>query len=400
MAAKNKNDAIGTLKILSKLEIMPDAEIIGPGVVPSQKGHGGKFLATDGKTSFWDSPGGSGDMEKKYYDPNKICSDVFDVDNHISGKINSVFTKEQELKLSKIDETATKNKVNSVFGRTGDIKAENNDYSWSQIDKKFSSLEDIEYRDHELLSNSGQLTHSEIENILGELISHANSVGNAHNLKLIDIVPKIGKNGIISFDGKELIVIDQWEEGQLLGIENGNLKFIYGGNMSSVVYDPDNINEDVYNVDFHKDGRIHKTFTAAERSKLAKIYDGANYSTNIDSISIDINGVNSNSIAQGHQVDYRVPYDCKLLDYVLLANTKGDLKIDIYRSNFESYPPKQENSITGINKVSLKSSNKSKDTELKGWDVELKKDDILRISVMSSSLVINRVNLSFKIEKK
>ena len=53
--------------------------------------------------------------------------------------------------------------VKAVFGRTGNVAAATNDYTWAQIDKTTSSIADITTKSHTLLSDIGTLTHAQLE---------------------------------------------------------------------------------------------------------------------------------------------------------------------------------------------------------------------------------------------
>lgn len=61
----------------------------------------------------------------------------------------------------------------SVFGRTGAVVAQANDYTWALIDKTISSLADITTRSHTLLSDIGSNTHAQIDTHLGASSPHA-----------------------------------------------------------------------------------------------------------------------------------------------------------------------------------------------------------------------------------
>jgi hypothetical protein len=50
--------------------------------------------------------------------------------------------------------------VSSVFGRTGDVAAQDNDYAWSQIDKTISSIADLTTKTHSLLGSLGSDDHT------------------------------------------------------------------------------------------------------------------------------------------------------------------------------------------------------------------------------------------------
>ena len=65
--------------------------------------------------------------------------------------------------------------VTSVYGRTGDVVAETNDYTWDQIDKSVSDIADINNHSHTRLTDIGTNTHDDIDN-------HIASTDNPHSV--------------------------------------------------------------------------------------------------------------------------------------------------------------------------------------------------------------------------
>ena len=65
--------------------------------------------------------------------------------------------------------------VTSVFGRTGDVVAESDDYTWAQIDKSVSDLADLTTKSHTSLTDIGTNTHAQID-------SHIADVANPHSV--------------------------------------------------------------------------------------------------------------------------------------------------------------------------------------------------------------------------
>jgi len=65
--------------------------------------------------------------------------------------------------------------VDSVFGRTGAVVAQANDYTWAQIDKTVSDLADLASRSHADLTDIGVNTHAQID-------SHIASTSNPHGV--------------------------------------------------------------------------------------------------------------------------------------------------------------------------------------------------------------------------
>lgn len=65
--------------------------------------------------------------------------------------------------------------VQSVFGRTGVVTAQTNDYTWAQIDKTTSDLADLTTKNHSDLSGVGTNTHAQID-------THIASTSNPHSV--------------------------------------------------------------------------------------------------------------------------------------------------------------------------------------------------------------------------
>lgn len=65
--------------------------------------------------------------------------------------------------------------VSSVFGRTGAVTAQSNDYTWAQINKTTSDIADITTRSHTSLTDIGTNTHAQID-------THIASTANPHSV--------------------------------------------------------------------------------------------------------------------------------------------------------------------------------------------------------------------------
>jgi len=118
---------------ISEDEITTD---IGGGFLPTQEGHAGEILVTDGSTASW---------------------------------------------------TSTEGAVDSVFGRTGIVVATTNDYTWAQIDKTTSDIADITTKSHTSLSDIGSNTHAQIDTAVDNSVSHIANTSNPHNVTKIQV---------------------------------------------------------------------------------------------------------------------------------------------------------------------------------------------------------------------
>lgn len=94
----------------------------------------------------------------------------------------------------------------------------------------------------------------------------------------------------------------------------------------------------------------------------------------------------------------RVPYDCELVEVMMLADVSGSVVIDIWKDVYANYAPTNADSITGSTPPTISSALKSIDTALTGWSTTLAEDDILAFNVDSCS-AITRVTLSLKFLK-
>ena len=70
--------------------------------------------------------------------------------------------------------------VDSVFGRTGDVVAQPDDYTWAQIDKTTSDIADITTKSHTSLSDIGTNSHADIDN-------HISDTDNPHDTTVANL---------------------------------------------------------------------------------------------------------------------------------------------------------------------------------------------------------------------
>lgn len=89
--------------------------------------------------------------------------------------------------------------VGSVFGRSGDVVAVTNDYTWAQIDKSSSDITDITTRSHTDLTDIGSNTHPQID-------THIANTTNPHSTDFLSLIdtPSSGLRGqVLKWDNAE-----------------------------------------------------------------------------------------------------------------------------------------------------------------------------------------------------
>jgi hypothetical protein len=95
-----------------------------------------------------------------------------------------------------------------------------------------------------------------------------------------------------------------------------------------------------------------------------------------------------------------VPYACTLVDWTLLADVSGAIKIDVWRDTYANFPPTNADSMTNGNEPEIAASGvKAQDTDLSNWtSVTVNAGDILYFNV-DSCTAITKALLVFKVLK-
>jgi hypothetical protein len=95
-----------------------------------------------------------------------------------------------------------------------------------------------------------------------------------------------------------------------------------------------------------------------------------------------------------------VPYACTIVDWTLLADTSGAIKIDVWRDTYANFPPTDADSLTNGNEPQITASGvKAQDTDLSNWtSVSIAAGDILYFNV-DSCTSITKALLVFKVTK-
>lgn len=90
-------------------------------------------------------------------------------------------------------------------------------------------------------------------------------------------------------------------------------------------------------------------------------------------------------------VGLRVPFACTITSATLLADQTGSIVVDIWKDTYANYPPTVADSICASAKPTISASNKSVDTTLTGWTVNIAAGDVLYFNVDSCSTITNCV---------
>ena len=78
--------------------------------------------------------------------------------------------------------------VDSVYGRTGAVIANANDYTWAQVNKTVSNISDITTRSHTSLTDVGTKSHATLDSEVGTNTTHsALTSGNPHSVTATEL---------------------------------------------------------------------------------------------------------------------------------------------------------------------------------------------------------------------
>ena len=96
--------------------------------------------------------------------------------------------------------------------------------------------------------------------------------------------------------------------------------------------------------------------------------------------------------------DLQVPFDCEILEVVLLADQTGDIVVDIWKDTYANFPPTVADTITASAKPTISSGIKYQDSTLTGWTKTISAGDILRFNI-DSVTDITRCTVILKVRK-
>lgn len=90
-------------------------------------------------------------------------------------------------------------------------------------------------------------------------------------------------------------------------------------------------------------------------------------------------------IADGIAGWIEAPFDGEITAQHLLADQEGDIKIDIWKQDYDNYPPTNGETITGGNEPEISSGMKDEDETLTDWTTAFSKGDIFYFNVDSAT---------------
>ena len=120
----------------------------------------------------------------------------------------------------------------------------------------------------------------------------------------------------------------------------------------------------------------------------------ANQRTGLIAYVIDGGGA---TITTGLKGFLPIPQACTITAARLLGDTTGSIVVDIWKADFDNYPPTDSDSITGSAEPEIETAAKSEDTALSGWTTSIAAGDVLAFNVDSVSS-FQRVTVALVVE--
>lgn len=111
-------------------------------------------------------------------------------------------------------------------------------------------------------------------------------------------------------------------------------------------------------------------------------------------------GDNSNVITTGVKMHLRIPFDCEVTRWTLLAMQSGSIVVDVNRfTSLANFDSDTKASITGTDTPDLVADRGDESIALTGWTVVLNQGDILEAEV-DSITTIERITLTLRVNKR
>lgn len=102
--------------------------------------------------------------------------------------------------------------------------------------------------------------------------------------------------------------------------------------------------------------------------------------------------------AVGSKVWLRVPFNCTLMDNMLMADIPTTAIVDVWKDNSSAFPPTLGDSITASDKPTLANAVRTVDADVSTWSRAIAAGDVL-MAVIQSNDVATKLNLSLTVKK-
>jgi hypothetical protein len=103
-------------------------------------------------------------------------------------------------------------------------------------------------------------------------------------------------------------------------------------------------------------------------------------------------------ITTGEKGYLSLPYSGIITGWRIISDQSGSTSVDIWKTDYSTFPPTSGDSITGGNYPNLSSQQINENNTLIGWTTNFSSGDIIAFNVLSSSFV-TRINLTINVIK-
>lgn len=107
----------------------------------------------------------------------------------------------------------------------------------------------------------------------------------------------------------------------------------------------------------------------------------------VKNLQIIIDGGGSAITAGEKYPGVRIPWNCTILEWYLVADQSGSIQIDLEVDTYANFPPTSGDSIVASAHPALSSAQKDTDSTLSGWTTALDEGDFMRVYVDSATTV-------------
>ena len=139
------------------------------------------------------------------------------------------------------------------------------------------------------------------------------------------------------------------------------------------------------------------TSEAQVRRAFMQLNDKVLYYLGRRDVNIALDDHSGAALAVGRKATVRFECKCSIVQATLLGDRVGSLKVDIWKTDFDGFPPTDADSICGGSELSITAGTKAVDADLSGWTTGIGQGDILEVNV-DSCATIRRAVLHLLVE--